>query len=198
MRNTPGKRKPRRKAGHRSWAARGAPIPGKHHGDIMSPETRSRVMARIRGKNTGPESTVFAELRRRKTHYAKHVKNLPGRPDVVFQRARLVVFIDGDFWHGWRFPLWQHKLSAKWRNKITATRARDRRNFAKLRLLGWRVMRVWEHQVESSPHECVDRILAVREECLNELTSGNDADGVSMRCKSRGNLRRRHRTTVCC
>jgi DNA mismatch endonuclease, patch repair protein len=153
----------------------------------MSAERRSRVMARIRGKNTSPERAIFAELRRRKANYAKHVKNLPGRPDVVFQRARLVVFIDGDFWHGWRFPLWQHKLSAKWRNKIAATRARDQRNFAKLRRLGWRVIRIWEHQVEFSPHECVDRILAVREECLDELASGNDADDISMRRKPRGN-----------
>ncbi len=177
-RKTLEKRKTRRKAGHRSWAAGGAPVPGKHRGDIMSAELRSQVMARIKGKNTSPERIIFAELRQRKLYFAKHVKDLPGRPDIVFRRARLAVFIDGDFWHGWRFPLWQHKLSEKWRTKIAATRDRDQRNFRKLRRLGWRVMRIWEHQVESSPRKCVVGILAAREERLDESASRNDAGGI--------------------
>lgn len=157
-----------RKAGHRSWAAGNAPVPGGHRGDIMSPEKRSKVMARIMAKDTSPERIIFAGIRRRKVYFATHARDLPGRPDVVFRRAKLVVFIDGDFWHGWRFPLWEHKLSQKWRQKIAATRERDQRNFRKLRRLGWKVLRIWEHEIERSPEESVDRILLACEECLAE------------------------------
>jgi DNA mismatch endonuclease (patch repair protein) len=148
-----------RKAGHRSWAAGNAPVPGEHRGDIMSPEKRSEVMSRIKGKNTGPELVIFTLLKQKGINFDTHVKDLPGRPDIVFYQARVAVFLDGSFWHGWRFPLWQHKLSEKWRDKIAATRARDQRNFRKLRQAGWKTLRIWEHQIEHSPEECVERIL---------------------------------------
>jgi DNA mismatch endonuclease (patch repair protein) len=119
-------------------------------------------MSRIKGKNTGPEQTMFAELRRRRIRFVKHAKELPGRPDIVFRGAKLAVFIDGDFWHGWRFPLWRHKLSQKWQCKIAATRTRDHRNFRRLRHSGWSVLRVWEHEIENSPDKAVERILAAR------------------------------------
>lgn len=148
----------RKKAGHRSWASQGKKVPGKHQGDIMSKEARSRVMARIRGKDTSPELTMVRELSALKIPYERHCKDLPGKPDFVFHDHDVVVFVDGDFWHGFRFPLWKHKLSAKWQQKIEATRARDRRNFAKLRRLGWKVVRIWEHQIEQSPERCADRV----------------------------------------
>jgi len=140
----------------------------------MSPEKRSSVMSRIKGKNTSPERIIFAELQRLGIYFARHVKGLPGCPDVVFRRAMLVVFLDGDFWHGWRFPLWEHKLSEKWQNKIAATRKRDERNFRKLRGLGWKVLRLWEHQIENDPEQCVERIVAIRAKCLatRSCTSG--------------------------
>ena len=108
----------------------------------------------------------MAELRRRKIYFATHAKELPGRPDIVFRRIKIAVFIDGDFWHGWRFPLWKHKLSEKWQEKISATRERDQRKFRKLRRLGWKVLRIWEHEIERDPEECVDRILSAREKRL--------------------------------
>lgn len=154
----------KKKAGHRSWAAGNAPVSGDHQGDTMSAATRSRVMARIKGKNTSPERAICAELRRRGVYFATHATDLPGRPDIVFRRVKLAIFIDGDFWHGWRFPLWRHKLSRKWQEKISATRERDQRNFRKLRRLGWKVLRIWEHQIERAPEECVDRILSAREQ----------------------------------
>jgi DNA mismatch endonuclease (patch repair protein) len=123
-------------------------------------------MSRIKGRNTGPERALFAELRRQGVYFAKHPRRLPGRPDIVFRKAMLAVFIDGDFWHGWRFPLWQHKLSPKWREKIAATRYRDSLNFRQLRRLGWKVIRIWEHQIERDPERCVNRILSVRLERL--------------------------------
>ena len=151
----------RKKAGHRNWAAGNAPVPGTHTGDIMSPETRSAVMSRIRGKDTTPELALARGLRAMGFYFSRHPKDLPGRPDVVFRRLRLAVFIDGDFWHGWRFPLWEHKLSPKWREKIAANRNRDRRNFRRLRRDGWHVIRLWEHQMEQAPTACLNRVAQV-------------------------------------
>lgn len=152
------KRSSRKKAGHRNWAAKSGRVVGEHSGDIMSPEIRSAVMSRIRAKNTSPERLVFAGLRSLGLSFARHTKNLPGRPDVVFRSLRIAIFIDGDFWHGWRFSLWKHKLSPKWQQKIESNRLRDSRNHRCLRCQGWIVLRIWEHQVEQSLERCIARI----------------------------------------
>ena len=81
-----------------------------------------------------------------------------GALDFVFSKSRVAVFVNGDFWHGWRFPVWRHKLPTFWRNKIGGNRERDQRNSKKLRRLGWRVLRIWEHQVELDAIACVARI----------------------------------------
>lgn len=131
----------------------------RHRGDIMSPETRSAVMARIRGKDTGPERAVAATLRKLGVPWESHARDLPGCPDFVFRDAKLAIFVDGDFWHGWRFPVWRDKLSEKWEEKIARTRQRDLRNFRRLRCMGWRVIRVWEHQVDRDPDHVLQRIV---------------------------------------
>lgn len=77
---------------------------------------------------------------------------------MVFTGARVIVFIDGDFWHGWRFSTWCVRLSPYWFEKIQRNRARDRKNFQTLRRRGWRVLRIWEHQITSDVNSCVDRI----------------------------------------
>jgi DNA mismatch endonuclease (patch repair protein) len=165
----------KKKAGHRSWAAKSAPIPGGHCGDIMSPEKRSALMSRIRGKHTQPEEIITKSLRARKICFRTHAKDLPGQPDIVFRKAKLAVFIDGDFWHGWRFPLWEGKLSAKWREKIASNRERDQRNFRKLRRMRWKVMRIWEHQIENEPEACVQTILRACQDQLAILLGGRSS-----------------------
>ena len=92
--------------------------------------------------------------------WESHVGELPGRPDFVFRADRVAVFVDGDFWHGWRFPLWREKLSDKWEDKIEATRRRDARNRRRLRRMGWKVVRIWEHQIDRSREDCLMRILS--------------------------------------
>jgi DNA mismatch endonuclease (patch repair protein) len=116
-------------------------------------------MARIRGKNTKPERMVEKSLAERCLQFETHPADLPGRPDIAFRREKVAVFIDGDFWHGWRFPLWQKKLVPKWQEKIAGNRARDLRNFRVLRRSGWKVIRIWEHQVEQDLPQCVERIV---------------------------------------
>ncbi|MDP2329226.1 MAG: very short patch repair endonuclease [Reyranella sp.] len=124
----------------------------------MSPEKRSAVMARIRGKNTGPELVVAAALRARAVSFECHAKDLPGRPDFVFRPAKLAVFVDGRFWHGWGFERWRDKLSVKWEEKIHLNIKRDRRNHRQLRQMGWTVVRLWEHQISNDLDRCMSRV----------------------------------------
>ncbi|WP_291295359.1 very short patch repair endonuclease [Elioraea sp.] len=124
----------------------------------MSPEKRSAVMAKIRGRDTGPERIVAGLLRDAGLTFESHARDLPGRPDFVFRDQRIAVFVDGDFWHGWRFPVWRDKLSVAWEAKIEATRVRDARNFRRLRRSGWRVIRIWEHQLARDPEGSLARV----------------------------------------
>jgi DNA mismatch endonuclease, patch repair protein len=124
----------------------------------MSPQKRSAVMARIRGRDTGPELAVAAMLDRLGVTYEVHARDLPGRPDFVVRDLRVVVLVDGDFWHGWRFAHWRHKLSEKWEGKIAGNMRRDARNRRLLRQAGWTIVRLWEHQIELSPARCRARI----------------------------------------
>jgi DNA mismatch endonuclease (patch repair protein) len=126
--------------------------------DIMSPQQRSRVMSKIKGKNTTPERYIRSLLKAGGLRFRQHDRTLPGSPDFVFPNAKVAVFINGDFWHGWRFPIWQHKMARFWRTKIAGNRARDRKVGRSLRRLGWRPLRIWEHQVESDATACVARI----------------------------------------
>ena len=130
----------------------------RHRGDIISPAKRSAVMSRIRGKDTLPERLVMGGLQAMGLAWESHQRDLPGCPDIVFRQEKLVVFVDGDFWHGWRFPVWRDKLSEAWESKIERTRSRDSRNHRKLRAQGWKVIRIWEHQIHSDLAKFLRRI----------------------------------------
>jgi DNA mismatch endonuclease, patch repair protein len=124
----------------------------------MSPQKRSALMSRIRGRDTKPEKAVEKMLRDIGVDFEIHCRDLPGRPDFVLRNCRIAIFVDGDFWHGWRFPAWRLKLSEKWERKIESNRLRDARNHRRLRRQGWKVIRIWEHQVEKYPKICATRI----------------------------------------
>lgn len=129
--------------------------------DIYSKTKRSEIMSLIRSKNTLPEREVFSYLRKHGVRFAKHYGGAPGKPDVAIPQRKVAVFIDGDFWHGWQFARWSGNLpNAYWRKKISANMKRDKKNFAKLRRRGWRVLRIWEHQLST---------LAMKEETLSRL-----------------------------
>lgn len=126
----------------------------------MSPEKRSAVMARIRGRDTAPELALAAELRRLRFRFDSQARDLPGRPDFVFRSTRVAVFVDGDFWHGWKFNEWRDKLSEKWEEKIDANRQRDIRNSVLLQQDGWVVLRIWEHEVMADASACAAKVIA--------------------------------------
>jgi len=127
--------------------------------DIVSPKIRSRMMRAVKSKNTSLEKLIFSEIKRQGIRFKKHYKHLPGTPDIALPRIKRVIFVDGDFWHGYRYPSWKNKINSKfWRMKIECNRRRDRRNFRKLRRLGWKVMRVWEHDLKKSPAKTFQKI----------------------------------------
>ena len=128
--------------------------------DNLTPKQRSHCMSRIKGKDTGLEVRVRSALHKKGLRFRKHVKKLPGKPDIVFIKARVAVFVDGDFWHGYRFPSWENKVSDFWKKKISKTRERDLRNHRKLRNMGWEVIRLWQHQIKRDFETCIAKIVS--------------------------------------
>ncbi len=104
-------------------------------------------MSRIRGRDTGPELVVRRYLFSKGLRYRVNVGGLPGRPDIVLRRYGVCVFVHGCFWHGHkgcRLAATPKTNSAFWQAKIESNRARDVRNRAVLKRLGWKVIEVWE------------------------------------------------------
>ena len=114
--------------------------------DVHSPEARRKNMAAIRGSDTQPELMVRKALHALGYRFRLHVRNLPGRPDLVLPRHHAVIFVNGCFFHGHhcRYFRWPATRAHFWRKKIGGNQERDLRNVADLRLKGWRVLTVWE------------------------------------------------------
>ena len=115
--------------------------------DTVSPERRSEIMARVRGRDTRPEMAIRRLLHSLGYRYRLHDKRLPGRPDLVFALRRKVIFVHGCFWH--RHPACDLARTPKsrvefWRTKLDGNRQRDLANQGTLRSLGWRFFVVWE------------------------------------------------------
>lgn len=132
--------------------------------DWLTPEQRSRNMSSIR--STGNRSTEmalrFRLVRAGISGWKLCDKSLPGKPDFVFEGERIVVFVDGCYWHGcpkcYRAP---QSNRGYWSAKLITNRARDRRATRLLKAGGWHVIRVWEHQIEASPGRIVLKISAL-------------------------------------
>jgi DNA mismatch endonuclease, patch repair protein len=126
--------------------------------DIMTPAERSALMAKIKSKNTTPEMKVRRAVHAAGFRYSLHRKELPGSPDLVFRRHKLVVFVHGCFWH-WhgckrsRMPAANHDY---WAAKIARNIARDATDLAQLDALGWRHHIIWECQLDAGIAELID------------------------------------------
>ncbi len=128
-------------------------------------------MSRVRSRDTRPELLLRSCLHRMGFRFRTHVRALAGRPDIVLPRYRIAVFVDGDFWHGYRFPLWSRSLSPFWRGKISTNRLRDGRNFRRLRRCGWTVVRIWQHQIEADLPRCGARIATLASDARTSTTA---------------------------
>ena len=122
--------------------------------DVFTKKKRSDIMSRIRAKNTGIEKTVFSYLRKEKIYFQKHYDKIAGKPDIALPSKKLAVFINGDFWHGYRFFEWKERIPQEyWRSKIENNIARDKKNYRKLRRMGWKVLRIWGHDIRKNPED---------------------------------------------
>jgi len=131
------------------------------------PAVTSRIMASVRAHDTGPELSLRRELHRRGLRYGLR-SQLLGKPDIVFPRSRVAVFVDGDYWHGNTWRLRGHgsleaylctlNNNSFWRAKIYANVARDARVTARLASDGWRVLRLWESDIQRAPSLSADLV----------------------------------------
>ena len=119
--------------------------------DVLTPEQRHLNMSRIKGRHTKPEMLLRQGLHARGLRFRLHVKDLPGRPDLVFPRYRAAMFVHGCFWHGHSCPLFKLPATRRqfWEGKIAGNRSRDARDLAALVTAGWRVLTVWECALRS-------------------------------------------------
>ncbi|WP_073042245.1 very short patch repair endonuclease [Desulfacinum infernum] len=115
--------------------------------DTVDKKTRSRIMASVGQRDTGPEMRLRHILHRLGLRYRLHDKKLPGSPDLVFPRFHAVVFVHGCFWHvhkGCQFSTRPSSRKEFWEKKFEANEKRDKRNYEALAASGWRVLVVWE------------------------------------------------------
>jgi DNA mismatch endonuclease (patch repair protein) len=137
-------------------------------GDVFSREKRSEVMRGIRSKDTRPEMFVRRALHKAGYRYRLHRGDLPGKPDIVLPRLRVIVQVRGCFWHGHGCWLAHEPGSRRgyWLPKIEGNRARDRRNDRMLRKMGWAVLVVWECKCRriGSSERAIARLLAALSE----------------------------------
>ena len=128
--------------------------------DTVSVAKRSEIMRAVRSRGNRATELVLMQLLRRHriTGWRRHT-SLTGKPDFLFRRHRLAVFVDGCFWHGCpthcRMPA---SKPAYWRPKIARNKARDKVVMAALRKRGWRVLRIWEHELKK-PSRCLARVV---------------------------------------
>lgn len=118
-------------------------------------------MSLIRSKNTKPELSMARLLRRAHIGYRRNVRKLPGCPDFVIAKARIALFVDGNFWHGKNFSVLAKKLKPFWHKKISNNRKRDRFVNKTLRGMGWIVLRFWEDEIKMHPRRCLGKIRSI-------------------------------------
>ena len=119
--------------------------------DVVDVATRSRMMAGIQGKNTKPEILIRKALHARGFRFRLHVKDIPGKPDLVLPKYRALIFVHGCFWHGhgcryFKVPQTRPEF---WLEKIGKNQRRDSLQEEALKAMGWRVLVVWECAVRS-------------------------------------------------
>ena len=132
-----------------------------------SDETASRIARRLsKKKDTKPEVVLRTRLWHEGCRYRKNVSWLPGKPDIVFLRAKVAIFCDGDFWHGKDWPARREKLlkghnAGYWISKVEGNRRRDGQVNAQLTADGWTVVRVWESDIHTDLDNIIETVLPI-------------------------------------
>lgn len=138
--------------------------------DKVDATTRSRMMSKIKGKDTVPEIFVRRALHAKGFRYRLGGCNLPGRPDLVFPSRKIAVFVHGCFWHRHHclYFKWPASNTEFWRSKLNKNAERDERNYRDLEGLGWEVLVIWECELRESgyklPIASIERLEIVLEQ----------------------------------
>ena len=158
--------------------------------DVYSPERRSFNMSRIRGRDTKPEMLIRRGLHARGFRFRLHVRDLPGRPDLVFPGRRAVILVHGCFWHGHHCPMFRLPATRAdfWKTKIEANRARDARAIEALAAATWRWLTVWECALCGPARRALPEALDVCETFLAGDASCGDLTGTQCRLVAAGSL----------
>jgi len=122
---------------------------------------RSKLMSKIKCKDTQPEILLRKALWAAGLRYRLNVAKLPGKPDIVFRKHKVAVFVDGDFWHGYKWEEKKPRIKSNadyWIKKIERNMQRDNENNAALQGLGYTVLRFWEHQVKKDLQSCLSLV----------------------------------------
>ena len=126
--------------------------------DVFSKKKRSEVMSKIRYKDTKIELKLREAIRNSGLRGYRFNYKLIGKPDIVFNKYKVAIFCDGEFWHGKYYTKNKHKYKKYWIEKIKYNMKRDKRNNRKLREAGWSVLRVWEKDIEKNMTKCIRKI----------------------------------------
>jgi len=120
--------------------------------DIWDKKKRSEVMSKIRSKNTKPEMTLRKALFVKGFRYRINYKELPGKPDIVFPKYKIAIFVHGCFWHGHDIGCIDSHIpktnTSFWIEKITKNKERDKKNIAQILSMGWNVLVVWDCEIQ--------------------------------------------------
>lgn len=119
-------------------------------------------MSKVKSKNSKAELILRKALWKQNIRFRLHSKKLIGKPDILIEKYKLVIFVDGDFWHGfnWEKRKTEIKQNAKfWTLKIERNIQRDKSVNETLKLKGYTVMRFWEHQIKKNISSCANQVL---------------------------------------
>ena len=130
--------------------------------DNLTKAQRKKNMQNIRSEGTRPEQLVAKELRRSNIYFARNVKTIFGKPDFVFRKKRVAVFIDSDFWHGHKKRCIMPKSNRDyWNQKIARNKLRDKAVNLKLKKEGWKVIRLWEKDIKRDLTKSLKKIIYI-------------------------------------
>lgn len=149
--------------------------------DRLTREERSAHMARIRGRDTKPEIVIRRGLHRAGLRYRLHRRDLPGCPDIIFNKRKAVIFVHGCFWHGHDCPAFKIPATRPqfWKMKISQNRDRDARILDELERLGWRSLVVWECAMRGTGRLDLGELIARVESWVRQGTERAEIAGYS-------------------
>jgi DNA mismatch endonuclease, patch repair protein len=132
----------------------------KENGFVVQRQ-RSELMSKIKGKGTKPEIALRKALWALGIRYRVNYKKLKGNPDIVILKSKVAIFVDGEFWHGYKWEDKKKKIKANrgfWIPKIERNMQRDAETNRELKAIGYTVVRLWEHEIKKDMPSVVERI----------------------------------------